>query len=138
MLEFQKIHTVEDLLAETIDKSSEIGTKLRQRLDKLRLVDGKLDDGSLGKAFAPDAFTRPLRRFITGSSLSRMPSQINPMEFVDTASIITRLGEGAISSERAVPFGTRAVNYSYMGLIDPIAAPESFKVGITHIARLGR
>lgn len=130
MLEFQKIHTVEDLLAETIDKSSEIGTKLRQRLDKLRLVDGKLDDGSLGKAFAPDAFTRPLRRFITGSSLSRMPSQINPMEFVDTASIITRLGEGAISSERAVPFGTRAVNYSYMGLIDPIAAPESFKVGI--------
>ena len=64
MLEFQKIHTVEDLLAETIDKSSEIGTKLRQRLDKLRLVDGKLDDGSLGKAFAPDAFTRPY----TGSS----------------------------------------------------------------------
>ena len=29
-----------------------------------------------------------------------------------------------------MPFDTRAVNYSYMGLIDPIAAPESFKVGI--------
>ena len=130
MLEFQKIHTVEDLLAETIDKSSEITTKLRQRLDKLRLTDGKISDDALGKALAPDTFTRPLRRFITGSSLSRMPSQINPMEFVDTASIITRLGEGAISSDRAVPFGTRAVNYSYMGLIDPIAAPESFKVGI--------
>lgn len=130
MLEFQKIHTVEDLLAETIEKSSDIVPKIRQRLDKLRLDNGKIADDALGKAFVPDVLTRPLRRFITGSSLSRMPAQINPMEFVDTASIITRLGEGAISSERAVPFDTRAVNYSYMGLIDPIAAPESFKVGI--------
>lgn len=118
-------HSVEDLLAEVIAKSRDIDLKLRQRLDKFN---GKPENA--GKVFQADAFTTPVRKFITGSSLSRIPAQINPMEFVDSASIVTRLGEGAISSERAVPFETRGVNLSYIGVIDPIAAPESSKVGI--------
>ena len=132
LLEFQKVYSVEDLLAEVITKNRDIIQKLRQRLDK---YDGS--DESAQKIFAADTLTEPLHRFVTGSSLSRLPAQINPMEFVDSASIITRLGEGAIGSERAVPFETRGVNYSYMGIIDPIAAPESFKVGIDAHCTLG-
>lgn len=124
-IEFQKIHSVEDLLSEVISKSRDIDQKLKLRLDKFN---GNPE--TAGKVFQADAFTTPVRKFITGSSLSRIPAQINPMEFVDSASIITRLGEGAISSERAVPFETRGVNLSYVGVIDPIAAPESSKVGI--------
>ncbi len=131
-LEFQKIYSVEDLLAEVIDKTKDIDRKFKTRLDSYQ-------GGEQGarKIFAPDNLTLPVRRFITGSSLSRLPAQINPVEFIDSASIITRLGEGAISSERAVPFETRAVNYSYTGVIDPIAAPESSKVGIDVHATLG-
>lgn len=78
----------------------------------------------------PCVLSKPIRNFVTTSSISRLPQQINPMEIMDTAAIITRLGEGAISSESAVPDETRQVNYSYLGAMNPIAAPESSKVGI--------
>ena len=132
MLEFQKIYSVEDLLAEVIDKNPDIVRKIRQKLDKFN---GNEEDAK--KVVTPDVITGPVQHFITNSSLARLPAQINPVEFVDSASIVTRLGEGAISSERAVPFETRGVNYSYMGIIDPIAAPESSKVGIDAHCTLG-
>lgn len=130
-LEFQKVYTVEDLLKEVIDKAPDIITKIKGKLNAFRPGSDEQETRKQLKAtFSPVYFTKPIQRFITGSSLSRLPSQINPAEFLDTASIVTRLGEGAISSERAVPFETRGVNHSYLGIIDPIAAPESSKVGI--------
>lgn len=132
MLEFQKIHTVEDLLSEAIEKSKDISSKMLMRLNKFN---GSQDASK--KVFTPEIFTTPVSKFITGSSLSRLPAQINPIEFLDSASIVTRLGEGAISNERAVPFETRQVNLSYTGIIDPIAAPESFKIGIDNHCTLG-
>ena len=130
-LEFQKIYSVEDLLKEVLDKAPDITSKICGKLTAFRPTGNKEEDTKALKiAFSPVYFTKPLQNFITGSSLSRMPSQINPVEFMDAASIITRLGEGGISSERAVPFETRGVNNSYIGIIDPIAAPESSKVGI--------
>lgn len=125
-LEFQKVYGVEDLLAEVIEKSKEIVPKIKKALDTFELKHPE----KFKTNFNSSVFSQPIRTFLTSSSLSRLPSQINPMEFMDSASIITRLGEGAISSERAVPFSTRGVTYSSAGLIDPIAAPESFKVGI--------
>jgi DNA-directed RNA polymerase beta subunit len=132
MLEFQKVYSVEDLLSEVITKNKDIVHKFKQKLDKFQG-----DPEEAKKIFAADIITGPVQNFITNSSLARLPAQINPIEFVDSASIITRLGEGAISSERAVPFETRGVNYSYMGTIDPIAAPESSKVGIDVHCTLG-
>ena len=130
-LEFQKIYSIEDLLKEVIDKAPDTILKIRSKLNSFKPSGNKEEDAAALKSiFSPVYFTRPVQRFITGSSLSRMPSQINPVEFLDSASIITRLGEGGISSERAVPFETRGVNNSYIGVIDPIAAPESSKVGI--------
>ncbi len=130
-LEFQKIYSIEDLLKEVLDKAPDITLKIKTKLNTFRPT-GKTEEDrkNLQRIFSPMYFTKPLQKFITGSTLSRMPSQINPVEFMDSASIITRLGEGGISSERAIPFETRGVNISYMGIIDPIAAPESFRVGI--------
>ena len=128
-LEFQKVYGVEDLLAEVIEKSKDITPKITRLLDDFD--PGKENSVKQLKAgLNSSIFTQPIRHFLTTSSLSRLPSQINPLEFMDTASIVTRLGEGAISSERAVPFSTRGVTHSSAGLIDPIAAPESSKVGI--------
>lgn len=126
-LEFQKIMGVEELLAEVVDKAPELTVRIRSKLDALG---EKPTPAEVRAVFSPALFSRPIRSFLASSSLARLPSQINPAEFADCASIITRLGEGAISSERAVPFDTRGVNYSYLGFIDPIAAPESSKVGI--------
>jgi len=137
-LEFQKIYGIEDLFAEVLEKSRDIKGKIVQKLNGFKPSgNADTDKKNLKLIFSAALFTRPIEHFITSSSLSRLPSQINPVEFMDVASIVTRLGEGAISSERAVPFETRGVNLSYMGLIDPIAAPESFKVGIDAHCTLG-
>lgn len=128
-LEFQKILGVEDLLKEVIDKNRDIVPDIKKGLSKFN-PSSKDASKELKLAFASTTFSAPIHRFLTTSPLSQLPSQINPLEFIDTASKITRLGEGAISSERSVPFSTRAVTYSSIGLTDPIAAPESSKVGI--------
>lgn len=135
-LEFQQIHGVEDLLREVIDKNRDIIPKIKKVLSDF---DPK-NESSVTKfkqVCSSNTFSKPIHNFLVSSTLSRLPAQINPVEFMDSASIITRLGEGAISSERAVPFSTRGVTYSSMGLIDPIAAPESFKVGIDVHATVG-
>ncbi len=137
-LEFQKIYTVEDLLKEVIDKAPDIVPHIKRKLDAYKpAADASENRKALRNVFSPVYFTKPIQNFITGSTLSRIPSQINPMEFMDSASIITRLGEGGISNETAVPFGTRGVHNSYLGIIDPIAAPESFKIGIDAHCTMG-
>lgn len=130
-LEFQNVFSVEDILKEVIDKNREAVGKISTKLKSFQPSGNKKEDSATLKAiFSPLHFSKPIRNFVTTSTISRLPSQINPMEMMDTAAIITRLGEGAISSETAVPDETRAVNYSYLGTIDPIATPESSKVGI--------
>ena len=130
-LEFQKIYSAEDIVAEVMRKNSTGLMKIKSKLDNLTFSGDTADDQKkLKAAFSPAYLSKPLRTFLTTSSISRLPGQINPLEIIDGASIVTRLGEGAISSETAVPEETRAVNYSYMGVIDPIATPESSKIGI--------
>jgi hypothetical protein len=134
-LEFQKVFTPEDIIKEVLEKSTREVTKLKEKLNSFSFSGGAKPGTpeaaqKLKALFSPSVFTRPVRSFLATSSISRLPDQINPMEIMDGASIVTRLGEGAISSEQAVPDETRAVQYSYMGLIDPVMAPESSKVGI--------
>lgn len=130
-VEFQKIFSVEDLLKEVIEKNNEAINKIKGKLHTFKPAATKEETAKELKAlFSPVYFSKSIRNFITTSSISRLPGQINPMEIMDTAAIVTRLGEGAIASEDAVPDETRQVNYSYMGVIDPIATPESSKVGI--------
>lgn len=130
-VEFQKIYTVEDIIKEVIEKSTDALMKVKGKLSSFKPSgDVKADEQAIKAIFSPVYFSKPIRNFITTSSISRLPAQINPMEIMDTAAIVTRLGEGAITSEDAVPDETRQVNYSYMGIIDPIATPESSKVGI--------
>ena len=129
-LEFQKIFAPEDIIKEVLEKDTSALTKIRSKLDKLNPASVEIDRNSLKSTFSPLHMTKPLKSFLSTSNISRLPSQINPMEMVDGAAIVTRLGEGAISSEMAVPDETRAVNYSYLGVIDPISTPESGKIGI--------
>ncbi len=130
-LEFQNVYSVEDIVKEVITKARGDVDKIKNRLQTFRISGDKKDDTARLKAIlSPVYFTAPLRNFITTSSLSRTPTQINAMEMLDTAATVTRLGEGAIGSLDAVPETARAVNYSYMGTIDPIATPESNKIGV--------
>ena len=68
-------------------------------------------------------------------------SGINLMEFRDSASRATSLGEGGISDMSAIPNASRNVHSSYLNFQDPIRSSESRAIGIdsrfAHKARKG-
>lgn len=130
-LDFQKIFCVEDFVKEVINKNSNEFLKIKNKLASLKPGIPKDEArAALKSIFSASAMTKPIRDFIINSPISRLPSQINPLEFMDSSLLVTRLGEGAIPTEESVPDETRYVHGSYAGLIDPVATPESSKVGI--------
>ena len=129
-LEYKTFHSVDDFIKERI------GLDARALKFKVGL---KLDasKGDLRKAMSAGPFTRSINSFLTNSSLSAVPTQINPMEMIDGAVRVTSLGEGAIPSERAIPMEARGLHPSHMAIFDGYRTPESFKIGIDLRTTLG-
>lgn len=129
-LAFKTFHSVDDFMKERVAlEAKAMRAKLGFKLDAAR--------GNIRKAMVPGAFTKAAKGFLTDSSLAAVPTQINPLEIIDSASRVTMLGEGAIASERAIPLETREVHATHFGILDPARTPESFKVGVDLRATLG-
>lgn len=122
-LAFKTFHSVDDFVRERLQLDARaMRNKLGWKLDANR--------GAIKDALPAAPLTRAVTGFLTTSSLSAVPMQINPMELIDEASRVTLLGEGAISSERAIPIEARDVHPTHLAIIDPTRVPESFKVGV--------
>ena len=124
-LAYQSLHGVDDFIKERI----QLEGRNVQRKARIRLGTGGKKP-SLDRALPVSPFTRSLRGFVTNASLAAIPTQINPMEIIDSAVRVTNLGEGGISSERAVPSEARNLHHTHFGVIDPARTPESFRAGI--------
>lgn len=124
-LEFKTIHSVDDFFQERLDVDAKRTTARKVGM-KLNYARGR----TLKELVPNSTFTRSLNSFITSSNLASIPEQINPLEIIDHASRITSLGEGGISSERAIPFAARQVHNTHLGILDPVRTPETFKAGI--------
>jgi DNA-directed RNA polymerase beta subunit len=121
-LAFKTFYSVDDFIKERIGLDARnIANKVKARsTNKTRL-----------RELVPAApFTSGVRAFLTTSQLSSIPTQINPMELIDHAVKVTSLGEGGISSERAIPMEARQLHPTHFGLLDPVRTPESFKAGV--------
>ena len=129
-LAFKTFHSVDDFVKERLQLDARaMRNKLGWKLDA--------SHGNIKDALPAAPFTRAVTGFLTGSSLSAVPMQINPMELIDEASRVTLLGEGAIASERAIPLEARDVHPTHFGILDPTRVPESFKVGVDLRAGIG-
>lgn len=122
---FKHIKSVDDFVRERIGLEAR-GLK-NKVLTKLERGAGKAD---LERAMPSSPFTKTIRQFLATSSLSGNPTQINPMEIMDQAVRVTSLGEGGISSERAIPMEARQLHPSHVTILDPIRTPESSRAGI--------
>ena len=124
-LEFQKLISPEDMIKERLSvKSHELKYKFKNKADVItrKKVDEIIPSGSL---------TNTVKSFITTSQLAQLPTQYNPVEMLDSASAVTRLGEGGISSTRAVPEQLRQVHPSSFGILDPVKTPDSNQIGVS-------
>ena len=123
-LEFQRVVTVEDLFGHRIDKSKrDIQRRLKSKIDlsNARQVD---------KVLPAAALTPVVKSYVTQSRLAALPTQINPVEVIDAASSLTRVGEGGIENDRAIPRDVRNLHPSHFGVIDPFRTPESSMAGV--------
>lgn len=121
-LAFKTFHSVDDFLAERVRLTA------REWTPKARAaLNGKED---IRAALKPAPFSPSMRKFITTSALTAVPTGINPIELIDHAVKVTALGEGGIPSERAIPFETRLTHASHFGVLDPIRTPESGHAGV--------
>lgn len=115
-LKFKTFHTLDDFISERIKLTSRVwAPKARMALT------GK---NSIREALKPAPFSDPIRKFLTTSSLSSVPTGINPMEIIDHAVKVTSLGEGGIPSDRAIPVDARMIHNTHFGALDPIRTPE--------------
>ena len=121
-LAYKTFHSVDDFIKERITLDARgVAAKVK----------GRASSKTALRDLLPAApFTAGIRSFITGSQLSAIPTQINPMEIIDQAMKVTSLGEGGISSERAIPMEARALHVTHLGILDPIRTPESFHAGV--------
>jgi len=115
-LAFKTFHSVDDFIKERIQLDARaIAAKVK----------GRATTKTTLRELVPSApFSSGVRSFLTGSQLSAIPTQINPMEMIDNAVKVTSLGEGGISSERAIPMEARQLHPTHFGILDPVRTPE--------------
>jgi len=118
-LTFKTFHSLDDFIAERLRLSA------RAWAPKAKMsLNGKT---SIREALRPAPFSDALRKFITTSSLSAVPTGINPLELLDHAVKVTSLGEGGIPSDRAIPLDARMIHNTHIGALDPIRTPECLR-----------
>lgn len=121
-LDFKTLHSADDFFKEVITLNArEIARKTAIKMEA---------NPELRKVLPSGPFTKGIHQFINVSQLASVPTQTNPMELVDAAMRVTALGEGGISTERAVPMEARQTHATHTGALDPFRTPESFRVGI--------
>lgn len=121
-LDFKALYGVDDFFKERIKLDArDIARKAAIK------IEAKKD---LRHAVQSAPFTPGLLKFINTSRLVSVPTQTNPMELIDSSMRITSLGEGGISSERAIPMEARMIHPTQIGAIDPMRTPESFQAGV--------
>jgi DNA-directed RNA polymerase beta subunit len=121
-LAFKTFHSADDFLAERL----RLAARAWSPKAKMALA-GK---SSIRDALRPAPFSDSIRKFVTTSSLTAVPSGINPLELMDHAVKVTALGEGGIPSDRAIPLDARMTHSTHFGALDPIRTPESNHAGV--------
>lgn len=121
-LTFKTFHSMDDFIAERIRLTA------RAWSPKAKMaLNGK---SVIREALKPAPFSDSIKKFLTTSSLSAVPTGINPMEILDHSVKVTSLGEGGIPSDRAIPLDARMIHNTQFGALDPIRTPESSHSGV--------
>ncbi|KKN22198.1 hypothetical protein LCGC14_0917720, partial [marine sediment metagenome] len=120
-LAFQRILGPEDLFSERVARDA--GGTGRRILWRSTLK-------SNVQHIAPGVLSPQMRSLLLKSGLASPLEEVNPLEIFDQQVRVTRMGEGGMSSNDAVPDEARNVQPSHFGTIDPIRAPEGMKIGV--------
>lgn len=119
---FKKIYSIDDLLLNYFDKQAPIiKSKLARTLERKDKVRDIITAAS---------FSEPIKKFFTIGDLSSTPAQTNPVTIAAEWRKTTPMGQGGIQSRHAITMDTRDLQPTHLGFLDPLASPESAKIGV--------
>lgn len=120
-LEFQRFYGPAEYFAEHVMRD---GNKLGRNILWKATNQGNLD-------FMPvAALDKHISDVYYDSKLAQMVDGSSPLETVDASYKTTRIGEGGVGDLDSAPDEMRTVQPSFLGYIDSIRSPESFRVGL--------
>lgn len=88
------------------------------------------------RVIRPNMFHSPIRTFFTGSPLSQLSDQTNPLAMMRSSMQSTILGESG-SSHALEHSDAKSVNPSHVAFVDPLDTPEGQNVGVNLQLSLG-
>ena len=124
-LEFKEYRTLQDLIEERLSMPEFKGKIVRNVTNKINARDN-IEEMINSTVIGPQVeavFNLP--------ELHQSPSQLNPLDMYNTASLVTIMGPGGIQDRHTITDDMRNVHPSHMGFLDPVHTPESDKVGVT-------
>lgn len=120
-LRFQKVFRPHSMLRESIkmDAGKTARTAMYQAAKRRNL-----------KGVNPFMFDSYVERLLVGNPLTSPLEEINPMQLVENARRVTKMGPGGLGSSRSITEESQNVHPSQFGFISPIEGPESERAGI--------
>ncbi|MBP5594614.1 MAG: hypothetical protein J6Y02_04465 [Pseudobutyrivibrio sp.] len=126
-LVYKNIYDTPDLVKARIDASHR-----KVQNDIKRIMDKK---NKVTEIVSKDMLNKPVRQFFVQGTVAHQAEQENPATILSEVTKVTSLGEGAIGDMNAITESMRDVNSSHAGVLDPVATPESDRIGINlHLA----
>ena len=125
-LTYQTMMGPEDIFAERLGKAKHVARQLLWKAS----AKGNLDN------VPTSPFNDSIKAALLSSGLAAPIEEINPADIFDQQVRVTRMGEGGIPSDDAIPEEARAVQPSQFGFVDFLRTPESGRVGVD--ARMAR
>lgn len=122
-LEFKELHSLEDFIKERLEKNKNtLAFKIKRNIDNPKRT-------KISQIINPGAFSSVIESFFTQDDKSATPEQTNPLDMLSGQYKVTIMGSGGIRSDHAVTPEMREIHPTHYGFLDPIATPESKKIG---------
>lgn len=118
-------------LGELLQIRLRVGFTRVRRIAQDRMATPETDDISPAQLINPRPLVAVVKEFFASSQMSQFLSQVNPLDELEHKRIITTLGPGGLTRERA-GMEVRDVHTSYYGRICPIQTPEGQNIGLVN------
>lgn len=118
-------------LGELLQIRLRVGFTRIRRIAQDRMAIPEPDEITPAQLINPRPLIAVVREFFASSQMSQFLSQVNPLDELEHKRIITALGPGGLTRERA-GMEVRDVHSSYYGRICPIQTPEGPNIGLVN------
>ncbi len=118
-------------LGELLQARLRVGLTRVRRIAQDRMSTEDPEDVTPAQLVNPRPLVAVVREFFASSQMSQFLSQVNPLDELEHKRIITALGPGGLTRERA-GMEVRDVHSSYYGRICPIQTPEGQNIGLVN------